>query len=277
MITSPQNPLIKRIGSLSRKRSYRLAERAFVIEGEKELLSAFVGGIAIEALIYCPDLIESNSVLNTESRLVSRLAAGCGPGGPAPMAVSGSVYAKIAYRTDTCGLLAIGQMPELTIDQLKLPKLPLILVVDHLENPGNLGALLRTADAAGLDSVIVCETTVDLYNPNVVRSSLGALFTTPCCLADCDRTIAWLVENGLEIFAASPQSEQNYTDADYTAGTAIVLGSESAGLSAGWLCCDDVHCVRIPMHGRVDSLNVSCSGAIILYEALRQRNCGARH
>jgi len=168
-------------------------------------------------------------------------------------------------------VIAVAEMRDLTLEKIRLPENPLILVVEKVEKPGNLGALLRTADAAALDAVIVSDTSVDIYNPNVIRSSLGCLFTQQIALCNSEAATQWLRKNHIIIFAATPIGAQVYFKADYNQPCAIVVGSEAKGLSEAWLKYSDARVV-IPMMGEIDSLNVSASAAVILFEAVRQRN-----
>jgi len=253
MITSSKNPLIKRIVSLRDKKD-RLKQGVFLIEGKKEIQCAVAAGVSIETLICCPDLAEN--IPETHAELIE---------------VSQPVYAKIAYRQKVQGLIAIAAVPDNNIATLKLPGDALVLVVYGIEKPGNLGAILRTADGAGADAVIVVsDEGTDLYNPNVVRASLGAIFTVKVFEITYQQATDWLKDNDIKVVLTSPDAATNYTEIDYTTPTAIVLGSEKQGLPRRWLKTD-VTKVKIPMVGQTDSLNVSCSAAILLYEALRQR------
>lgn len=269
MITSLQNPLVKRAVGLSEKKRQRDCEGVFVIEGEKELLCALANGISIETLLYCPELIGANKQLTTDTAIERQLES-AGAQGTELVAVSQRVYSKIAYRQKVGGLVAIARMPVQNIDELKLAANPFILVIHGVEKPGNLGALLRTADGAGVDAVIVCDADVDLFNPNVVRSSLGAIFTVKTFVLSMEQTIGWLAANKIKVILSTPQGDRDYTDIDYTGPTAVVLGSEKAGLPSQWLG-QNLCKVKIPMYGQMDSLNVSTSGAILFYEAVRQR------
>ncbi len=269
MITSLQNPLVKRVVGLGEKKRQRDREGVFVIEGEKELLYALANGISIETLLYCPELIGANKQLTTDTAIERQLES-AGAQGTELVAVSQQVYGKIAYRQKVGGLAAIARMPGQNIDELKLSANPFILVIHGVEKPGNLGALLRTADGAGVDAVIVCDADVDLFNPNVVRSSLGAVFTVKTFVLSMEQTIGWLAANKIKAILSTPQGDRDYTDIDYTGPTAVVLGSEKAGLPTQWLG-QNLCKVKIPMYGQMDSLNVSTSGAILFYEAVRQR------
>ena len=265
MITSLQNPLVKRLIKLRDKKD-RQREGVFLIEGEKELLHAVDNGISLETVIYCTELMAENATFKTTEAIKSRLQSGY----ESFVEVTSKVYAKIAYRGKSGGILATAVIPAYTIDKLKLPENPLLLVIEGVEKPGNLGALLRTADGAGVDAAIICDANIDLYNPNVVRASLGALFTVPTLLMPLDDTINWPEKNRIKVVLSSPVADCDYTDADYTGPVAIVLGSEKEGLPKR-LLNSKFHQVRIPLAGKMDSLNVSCAAAIILYEAYRQR------
>ena len=184
--------------------------------------------------------------------------------------VSENVYERIAYRGSTEGVIAIMKAKEHRLENLQLPENPLIVVLESVEKPGNLGAVLRSADAAQADAVIVCDPLTDLYNPNLIRSSIGAIFTVPTVACTSEECIAFLKQHGIQILTAQLQDSKLYYDTDMTGGTAIVMGTESTGLTDQWRQAADAH-IRIPMLGRLDSLNVSVSAAILLFEAVRQR------
>ena len=272
IITSAQNPLVKRLVSLREKRRVRLQEGVFLIEGERELLHALAGGIEFETMVYCRQLLVGNAELNSMESLAGRFSIGS-TGAVELVQVSPRVYGKIALRENTGGMVGVAKIPRRDIYKLQLSKNPLVLVIAGIEKPGNLGALLRTADAAGVEVVIVCDGKVDLYNPNVVCSSLGALFTVPTFPLSWEETGQWLQENRILMILTSPAVEKDYTEEDYTGAVAIFLGSEKEGLPSEWLR-KKASQVKIPMRGQMDSLNVSCSGAIVLYEAVRQRKRG---
>ena len=180
------------------------------------------------------------------------------------------MYEKIAYRGSTEGLVAVVRSKTLGLKDLKLPEKPLIVILESVEKPGNLGAVLRSADAAGADAVIICDPLTDLYNPNLIRASIGALFTVPTVAVDSVECIDFLKARGIRILTAQLQDSELYYDTDMTGGTAIVMGTEATGLTDQWRQVADAH-IRIPMRGRLDSLNVSVSAAILLFEAVRQR------
>ena len=184
--------------------------------------------------------------------------------------VTENVYSRIAYRASTEGVVAEVRMKNLTLQDLHLPANPLIVILERVEKPGNLGAILRSADAAGVDAVVVCDPLTDLCNPNLIRSSIGAFFTVPCVACTSDACIEFLKTNGVSILTAQLQDSELYYDIDMCQPTAIVMGTEATGLTDQWRKAADRH-VRIPMLGRLDSLNVSVSAAILMYEAVRQR------
>ncbi|MBI9017911.1 MAG: RNA methyltransferase [Phycisphaerae bacterium] len=241
---------------MQHKKKARYEQGCFIIEGYKEFIHARNAGIIFSAIIHCPGINPYYSH-QYDCELIE---------------VTPEVYEKIAYRGKTEGLLAIAKIPETTIDNLKLKDDCLILIAQGVEKPGNLGALLRTADAVGVDAMIVADNVgIDIYNPNAVRASLGALFTVPTFVLSIDQTCNWLKQNNIKAILTSPDATTNYTDIDYKGRTAIILGSEHDGLPTDWLSQADQK-VTIPMNGKMDSLNVSCSAAILLYEALRQRS-----
>ncbi|MBQ2229402.1 MAG: RNA methyltransferase, partial [Bacteroidales bacterium] len=184
--------------------------------------------------------------------------------------VSREVYDKVAYRGGTEGVIAEMKARERRLEDLDLPRNPLIMVLEAVEKPGNLGAVLRSADAAGADAVIICDPLTDLYNPNLIRASIGAVFTVPVAVCTSSEAIAWLKSRGIRILTAQLQDSSLYYDCDMRCGTALVMGTESTGLTAQWREAADAH-IRIPMLGELDSLNVSVSAAILLFEAVRQR------
>ena len=185
--------------------------------------------------------------------------------------VSAKVYGRMAYREGTEGVVAEMRAKHLGLADLRLPKDPIVVVLERVEKPGNLGAVLRSADAAAADAVMVCDPLTDLFNPNLIRSSIGAVFTVPTVACTSEECIAFLKERGIQILTAQLQDSSLYYDTDMSRGTAIVMGTEATGLTNVWREAADAH-IRIPMKGRLDSLNVSVSAAILLFEAVRQRN-----
>ena len=257
-ITSAQNPKIKLLQTLQKKSAERRAQGLFVVEGVRELEHCLEAGYQLHAVFHCPDLLQ-------------QLPAGVKAQQCACYEVTADLYAKIAYRATTEGIVAEVRERPLALEDLTLSEHPLIVVLESVEKPGNLGAVLRSADAAHADAVVVCDPLTDLYNPNLIRSSIGALFTVPCVACTSEACIAFLKEHGIRILTAQLQDSHLYYDTDMRQGTAIVMGTESTGLTDSWRKAADAH-IRIPMLGRLDSLNVSVSAAILLFEAVRQRN-----
>lgn len=254
-VTSAQNPKIKELLSLREKSSLRREKSLFIVEGRREIGHALEAGFKARTLFFCPQAGGDPSGFNAEMTIE----------------VSPAVYARMALREGTEGLLAVmrGSAPGLA--DLRLGENPLVMVLEGVEKPGNLGAVLRSADAAGASAVIICDPLTDLYNPNLIRSSLGAVFTVPVACAGSAEAAAWLKERGVRILTAQLQDSHLYYDTPMTGGTAIVVGSEATGLSNIWREAADAH-IRIPMLGSMDSLNASVSAAILLFEAVRQRN-----
>ena len=254
------NPRIKQLLLLQQKSAERRKTGLFVVEGLRELQHCIDAGFEIDTVFESQESrVESQGsrVESRESR-VKRLK------------VSSAVYERIAYRGTTEGVIALVRSRSLTLADVRLSDVPLIMVLESVEKPGNLGAVLRSADAAGVDAVIVCDPLTDLYNPNLIRSSIGAVFTVPCVACSSEECIAWLRSHGIQILTAQLQDSSLYYDTAMTGATAIVMGTEATGLTDVWRQAADAH-IRIPMLGRLDSLNVSVSAAILLYEAVRQR------
>ena len=253
IITSTQNAKVKHVVALQQKSALRRKEGLFVVEGRRELMHCLEAGYEVAELFTLGDL------------------APLGDLGPLGSLVSPQVYEKMAYRGSTEGVIAVVREKHLSLDDLQLSKAPLIMVLERVEKPGNLGAVLRSADAAKADAVIVCDPLTDLYNPNLIRSSIGAVFSVPCVACSSEDCIAFLKARGIQILTAQLQDSSLYYDTDMQRGTAIVMGTESTGLTDQWRQAADAH-IRIPMLGQLDSLNVSVSAAILLFEAVRQRN-----
>lgn len=260
-ITSPHNPRLKRAAALREARQRRKQGR-FLIDGARELLRALEAGIEVEEVFLCPAACQSEECHRVMTLLEGR-AAGTLIVGPALME-------RIAFGGRNEGVVGIAVPPERTLNRLSLPQSPLIAVLEGVEKPGNVGAILRSADAAGINAVIVAEGGTDLYNPNAIRASLGAIFTLPMVTADSASAKAWLLERGIRCFAARVDAPRLYHQVDWRGSAAIVLGSEAHGLSQAWSGAD-VTPVRLPMLGAVDSLNVSAAAAVLFYEAARQR------
>jgi len=270
LISSLQNPKVKDVVQLS-KRSRRDSQRETVVEGVREAALALDAGIVPRAAFVCPELVgdDAASVLPSARRVVARLERLDRAHRSLLFEVTPEVFAKLAVRADSGGIVLVIPYLERSLDDLRFRGTPFVIVVEEVEKPGNLGAILRTADAAGADAVIVCGG-ADVHNPNVVRASLGALFTVAVVQTTSHDATTWLRGHHIRIVAASPAADTIYAHLDLTGPTAIVLGSEADGLSRNWLDVAD-SLVRIPMSGRVDSLNLSASAAILAYEVVRQR------
>ena len=259
IISSVQNPRIKQLLSLQQKSSERRKSGLFVVEGQRELQHCIDAGLQIGTLFWCPEMAPKFQLSTLNSQLTT---------------VSPYVYEKIAYRGSTEGIIATVHTPTTSLStlnsQLSTVNCQLFVVLERVEKPGNLGAILRSADAAGVAAVIVCDPLTDLYNPNLIRSSIGAIFTVPTVACTSEECIAWLKQHHIQILTAQLQDSSLYYDTDMRRPTAIVMGTESTGLTPIWREAADAH-IRIPMLGRLDSLNVSVSAAILMYEAVRQR------
>ncbi len=266
MITSAQNPKVKELLLLQQKSSERRKTGLFVVEGRRELHHCVETGYEVDSVFCCHSLLAD---IDGHEGMPSL------PVSTPVYEVSEQVYEKMAYRGGTEGLMATVRMRERTLDDLRLSPSPLIVVLERVEKPGNLGAVLRSADAAGADAVMVCDPLTDLYNPNLIRSSVGAFFSVPCVACTSEACIAFLKQRGITILTAQLQDSKLYYDTDMRRGIALVMGTEATGLTTQWREAADAH-IRIPMLGRVDSLNVSVSAAILLFEAVRQRRKDAR-
>jgi len=262
MITSLQNPRVKDAIRLRNARQ-RQRQGRIVIDGVRELARALQAGVRMIEIFICEPLLSGE-----ESRLLLKTLETCGG---ELLSVSEAVFHKMAFGSRAEGLLGVAETPQRTLQDLKLSKNnPLIAVLEGVEKPGNIGAVLRSADAAGVSALIVADARTDLYNPNAIRASLGTIFTVPVCEATSEETIAWLRENKISIVAARVDGPVPYTEIDYRRPTAVVLGSEAEGLTSTWTAAD-ITAIRLPMQGAADSLNVSATAAVIFYEALRQR------
>lgn len=254
-IESLDNPKIKNIVKLRESSRERKEQGLFLIEGHREISLAQKGGVEIASLIYSPEYIKQELAID-EEKIIE---------------VSKKVFAKISYRENPDGFLAIAKSQEQKLAEIKLSANPLLVVLEAVEKPGNLGAILRTADAAGLDAVIINDLKTDLYNPNVIRASQGTVFTVKVVLSSIEETIEFCKDKGIKILATAPEAVKEYTGVDYKKGSAIIMGAEDKGLSAKWLKAAEEK-IKITMRGKIDSLNVSVSAAIVLFEAVRQRN-----
>ncbi|HLO34056.1 MAG TPA: RNA methyltransferase [Anaerolineales bacterium] len=257
-ITSLQNPRIKHIVKLRDDKRQRKEDGLMLVEGYDEIQLALSAGHTPQTLLVARELasrqIDSANVANTEHVTVSR-----------------PVFEKVSYRENPDGWLAIFPIPQASLDDLRLGEAPLVIVAESIEKPGNLGAILRTADAAHVDALLVCDPRVDIWNPNVVRASRGALFSVP--VVECDNASArkLLEAHKIQILAATPSADLLYSEADLRGPLAIAVGTEDDGLTDFWMENADMK-IKIPMMGRVNSLNVSVSAALIVYEAVRQRS-----
>jgi len=260
-IISLQNPKIKNLVKL-RNRRERDKQGVFLIEGYRSVQRALDNGIKINEFYFCEELFLGEN----EGALIAQIKRDCSE----IFSVAKSAFQKIAYRDRPEGLLAVSSQFHKTLDQLPLNKIPFFLVAESIEKPGNLGTILRTADGAGVDGLILCDKCTDIFNPNVVRSSTGALFTVPIAETSGKEAITWLKDNKISILSATPHTDKIYSKVDMTCPLAVVVGSEQNGLTEQWLKAADIP-IKIPMTGKMDSLNVSVATALLLYEVLRQR------
>ncbi len=261
-ITSVHNPRVRALAKL-RKRSERDEQGVFVTEGYRPITRALAAGFHFDEIYYSPEWF-----LGTNEQQVLDDAE---KAGAVLTRLGRDAFAKVAYRERPEGLLGIGKQWHTTLDQLVLSKNPFLIVVEAIEKPGNLGTILRSADATGAEAVIVCDAVTDLFNPNVVRASTGVVFTTPTVIADSKSAIEFLKKHNIRSLAATPAADKLYTDVDLTTPVAIVMGSEQFGLTDQWIKGCDLP-VRLPMAGVADSLNVSAATVAIAYEVVRQRH-----
>lgn len=261
-ITSLQNPRIKNTIKL-RDRRHREKQGRILIDGLRELERAIDAGVPLlEAFMYLP-ACESPEAQRVLAKLTQRDTE--------VLEVNTPVFEKLAFGERVEGILGVAAKPRSSLDDLKLPENPLVAVLEGVEKPGNVGAVSRTADGAGLSALIVADPRTDLYNPNTIRASLGTIFTLPVAAASVEDTLAWLRRQKLAIYAARVDGSVPYTEVDYRRPAAIVLGSEAEGLTDAW-AGPDIQAIRLPMLGAADSLNVSATAAVLFYEALRQRS-----
>lgn len=261
-IESRQNEQVKNLVRL-KDRKHRDRQSRFVVEGLRELEHALGSGYAVEVIYYCPELFPQaahRDFIDAQRRT----------GAIELVRMSVDAFAKAAYREGPDGLLALAQQQGHSLSDLRLPGNPLLLVLEGIEKPGNLGAILRSADGAGAHGVILVDCVLDLFNPNAIRSSQGLIFALPIVTAARDALRQWLDQQGIAIVATTPDTETLHWAIDYRPATALFLGSESSGLSEFWLEKAQQK-IRIPMAGRADSLNVAAATAVCLYEAARQR------
>jgi TrmH family RNA methyltransferase len=257
-ITSAHNPFIKSLVILQEKAKARKQSGTFLIEGIREIELAIKGNYELETLLFLPELITEQQLAKITKNKVEVIE------------ISKDVYQKLAYRDTTEGIIAVAKTKSLRLSDLKLPENPLILVLEAIEKPGNIGAILRTADAAKIDAVIIANPKTDLYNPNTVRSSVGCLFTNQIASGTTEEVIAFLKQKNISIYSATLQNSTSYHTQNYTTPTAVVVGTEATGLSELWRK-EATQNIIIPMQGEIDSMNVSVAAAILIFEAKRQR------
>ncbi len=264
-ISSLQNPLIKQVLLLQEKSRERKKTGLFIIEGHREIQLAIKGDYLIKTLLFCPEIISEENIKNLISSSTDVIET------------AHEVYKKIAYRNSTEGIVAIAEAKNLSLESLKLnpdnyqDKNHLILVTEAPEKPGNIGAILRTADAANVDAVIIANPKTDIYNPNIIRSSVGCVFTNQIAIGTTSEIIDYLNKNNISIYSAILQESVPYQTCDFTRNTAIVVGTESTGLSQEWRDKSKAN-IHIPMQGEIDSMNVSVAAGILIFEAKRQRD-----
>lgn len=258
-ISSIQNPYIKGLLKLQEKARERKKKGLFLIEGLREVNLAISSDYKIDTILFCNDLISEKEISNLFTSTVNTIV------------ISKEVYKKLAYRDSTEGVLAVVKAKNFSLDNIKFKnKNPLILIAESLEKPGNIGALLRTADAANIDAVFIADPKSDLYNSNIIRSSVGCIFTNQIAIASSEEMISFLQDKKIAIYAATLQNSNEYHKENYTKASAIVVGTEATGLTDIWRNAATQN-INIPMQGKIDSMNVSVSAAIILFEAKRQR------
>jgi len=257
-IQSLQNPLIKNILKLQEKSRERKKQQLFIIEGKREVELAFKSDFEIESLLFISEKIEYHYIKQFNAKEV--------------IEITPEIYQKIAYRESTEGIIAVAKSKYINLKSLTFKnKYPLILVLEGIEKPGNIGAMIRSADAANIDAVILADPKTDQYNPNVIRSSVGGVFTKNIVISSSDEVIKFFKKNNIRMYAATLQNSNKYTDEDYTEASAIIVGTEANGLTQIWRDHSTKN-INIPMQGEIDSMNVSVAAAIILFEAKRQRN-----
>lgn len=258
-ITSLQNPRVKQIIQLSKARERR-EQGLVVVEGAREIGLALDAGHEPEVVYVCLDIFAKSDYPDLLNRISTSRT----------IAFTQSVFEKVAYREGSDGLIALIKPKEHRLEHLKIPENPFIIVLESVEKPGNLGAVLRTADAAKVDAVIICDPLTDLYNPNAIRSSVGCLFTVPVAVCSSKDCLEWMKLKQIQTFAAELQASEWYHECNFKGPSAILMGTEADGLTNFWLENADKR-IKIPMRGVIDSLNVSVSTAVLTFEAMRQR------
>ncbi|MDO4230175.1 MAG: RNA methyltransferase [Capnocytophaga sp.] len=261
-ITSTQNPLVKQLILLQEKSRTRKKEGIFIIEGVRELQLAIKGGYELQTILFQQEIFSGKNL----KELLTQL-----PNSPELITISKEVYEKLTYRSSTEGVLAIAKSKSHLISDLHFHNnTPLILVAEATEKPGNIGALLRTADAAGIDAILIANPKTDLYNPNIIRSSVGCVFTTSIAMGTTSEIISFLKEKGINIYCAALSASKPYTEVSFRGASAIIVGTEDEGLTPEWLSNSSQNII-IPMQGVIDSMNVSVAAAVLMFEAKRQR------
>lgn len=260
LISSPQNPKIKNLSKLQ-KFSERNEQGVFMVEGYRELTLAISGNYEIDSIYYCDEI--KNKITASEISKLSSLPKTI-------YKVTQKVFEKIAYRENSDGIIALLKPKNLSLENIILSNNPFIIILEAVEKPGNLGAILRTADAAKVDAVIICDQKTDVYNPNAIRSSVGCVFTNQIAVSSNEKVFDWLKKNNIKAFAAALTATKYYQETDFKKPSAIIMGTEADGLSDFWLI-NAFEQIKIPMRGKIDSLNVSTSTAILAFEAMRQR------
>ncbi|XOD67192.1 MAG: TrmH family RNA methyltransferase [Flavobacteriales bacterium Tduv] len=255
-ISSPSNPKIKNLLKIQQKSKERISLNLSIIEGVKEIQMALQGGHIVKEVFLCKEIFSAKNIFPPRTQITE---------------ISTKVFKKLAYRKTTGGIIALCRPERLHLEKLKLPDRPLLLILDNIEKPGNLGAILRTAEAAGVDAVILSDPKTDLSNPNVIRSSMGTIFTMTIIMETAEKTISWLKKNNIRILAtALDKNTKDLYRTDIKTAAAIVMGTEDLGLPDHWLKAADEK-IQIPMRGKIDSLNLSNATSVIIFEALRQR------
>lgn len=259
-ITSSQNPFIKSLVLLQEKAKARKQSGQFLIEGIREIELAIKGNYQLDTLLFVPEVFSEAETKKLASKNSSAEI----------IEISKEVYQKLAYRDTTEGIIAVAKTKSHDLSELQLPENPLLLIMESIEKPGNIGAMLRTCDAAKVDAVLIADAKTDLYNPNMVRSSVGCLFTNQIATGTTDEIIEFLQKNNINFYSATLQNSTSYHTQDFTKPTALVVGTEATGLSKAWREKATQNII-IPMQGEIDSMNVSVAAAILLFEAKRQR------
>lgn len=259
-ISSAQNQFIRQLVQLKDKSRERKKSGTFLIEGVREISLAIKGGYELETILFYPELFTEEQLNSLTTKQINIIE------------ITKEIYEKLAYRDTTEGILAVAKSKTHNLNDLKLnTSTPLILVAEAPEKPGNIGALLRTADAANVDAVIIANPKTDLYNPNIIRSSVGCVFTKNIVFGNTNNIIDFLKTNNINIYCAALQASVNYHTQDFTKSSAIVVGTEATGLSNEWLE-NATQNIIIPMQGDIDSMNVSVAAGILIFEAKRQRH-----